>query len=153
MAGVWLPIQVWAAQTEVEIDMPEGYSKAVFYVTWENYEQPGTIVLTSPSGKVYSKKKTPDQVYEANGEAIIHVGKGEEGTDIYGLDESSDKIYIDGHDYTGMKPGDVITSDQSEQTVTAIGSRHSFKAPIASSSISRCPLVDIITVSTTTCSA
>lgn len=54
---VWLPIQVWAAQTEVEIDMPEGYSKAVFYVTWENYEQPGTIVLTSPSGKVYSKKK------------------------------------------------------------------------------------------------
>lgn len=45
----------------------------------------------------------------------------EEGTyisDIYGLDESSDKIYIDGHDYTGMKPGDVITSDQSEQTVT-----------------------------------
>ena len=61
---VWLPIQVWAAQTEVEIDMPEGYSKAVFYVTWENYEQPGTIVLTSPSGKVYSKKKTPDQVYE-----------------------------------------------------------------------------------------
>ena len=27
-------------------------------------------------------------------------------------------IYIDGHDYTGMKPGDVITSDQSEQTVT-----------------------------------
>ena len=77
---VWLPIQVWAAQTEVEIDMPEGYSKAVFYVTWENYEQPGTIVLTSPSGKVYSKKKTPDQVYEANGEAIIHVGKGEEGT-------------------------------------------------------------------------
>ena len=36
---------------------------------------------------------------------------------------------------------------------SAIGSRHSFKAPIASSSISRCPLVDTITVSTTTCPA
>lgn len=40
-----------------------------------NYEQAGTVTLTSPSGKVYSKDKTPDQVYESNGEAIVNVGK------------------------------------------------------------------------------
>ena len=54
-------------------------------------------------------------IYLAN---TCFTGKGTYISDIYGLDESSDKIYIDGHDYTGMKPGDVITSDQSEQTVT-----------------------------------
>lgn len=54
-------------------------------------------------------------IYLAN---TCFTGEGTYISDIYGLDESSDKIYIDGHDYTGMKPGDVITSDQSEQTVT-----------------------------------
>lgn len=76
----WLVLPVHAAETEVTIDLGREYTEAVFYVTWENYEQAGTVKLTSPSGKVYSKDKTPDQVYEANGEAIVNVGKGEEGT-------------------------------------------------------------------------
>ena len=54
-------------------------------------------------------------IYLAN---TCFTGEGTYISDIYGLDESSDKLYIDGHDYTGMKPGDIITSDQSEQTVT-----------------------------------
>ena len=74
MAG-WLVLPVHAAETEVTIDLGREYTEAVFYVTWENYEQAGTVKLTSPSGKVYSKDKTPDQVYEANGEAIVNVGK------------------------------------------------------------------------------
>ena len=75
-----LILPVHAAETEVTIDLDYEYTEAVFYVTWENYEQAGTVTLTSPSGKVYSKDKTPDQVYESNGEAIVNVGKGEEGT-------------------------------------------------------------------------
>ena len=75
-----LVLPVHAAETEVTIDLDYEYTEAVFYVTWENYEQAGTVTLTSPSGKVYSKDKTPDQVYESNGEAIVNVGKGEEGT-------------------------------------------------------------------------
>ena len=74
-----LVLPVHAAETEVTIDLGREYTEAVFYVTWENYEQTGTVKLTSPSGKVYSKDKTPDQVYESNGEAIVNVGKGEEG--------------------------------------------------------------------------
>ena len=54
-----LILPVHAAETEVTIDLDYEYTEAVFYVTWENYEQAGTVTLTSPSGKVYSKDKTP----------------------------------------------------------------------------------------------
>lgn len=74
-------INVFAATSEATIEISaDRYSNAVFYITWENVEKMATVEIVSPDGTIYSAAKTPDNVYEANGEAMVRVGKAAAGS-------------------------------------------------------------------------
>lgn len=74
-----LSINVFAETKELKLTVDKEYTNAIFYITWDNEEEKGSVELISPDGKVYSKSKTSDDVYESNGEAIINVGTPAKG--------------------------------------------------------------------------
>lgn len=76
---ILLYVNVFAETKEVKLNVDRDYTNAIFYITWDNVEEKGSVELTSPDGKVYSKEKTSDNVYEANGEAIVNVGQPAKG--------------------------------------------------------------------------
>jgi hypothetical protein len=73
-------VNAFAETKEISVDINQDYTNAVFYISWDNVEEKGTVEVTAPDGKVYSKSQTSDDVYEANGEAIVSVGQVAKGT-------------------------------------------------------------------------
>lgn len=76
---ILLYVNAFAETKEVKLNVDKDYTNAIFYITWDNVEEKGSVELISPDGKVYSKEKTSDNVYEANGEAIVNVGQPAKG--------------------------------------------------------------------------
>ena len=76
---ILLYVNAFAETKELKLNVDKDYTNAIFYITWDNVEEKGSVELTSPDGKVYSKEKTSDNVYEANGEAIVNVGQPAKG--------------------------------------------------------------------------
>lgn len=71
---------VFAETKELNVDINSDYTNAVFYITWENSDKTATVEIQSPDGKKFDSKSTPDNVYEAEGEAIIRVGQPVKGS-------------------------------------------------------------------------
>lgn len=73
-------INVFAETKELTVEIAaDKYSNAVFYISWENIDKTATVEIISPDGTIFNTSKTPDNVYEAEGEAIVRVGQAAGG--------------------------------------------------------------------------
>lgn len=72
-------VNAFAETKETTLNLDKDYTNAVFSISWENVDKTGSVELISPDGTIYSEAKTPDDVYEAKGEAIINIGKPAKG--------------------------------------------------------------------------
>lgn len=79
---------------------------SVFYMNGYMY------LLNSDYNKFFYQYDT-GEIYLAN---TCFTESGTYISDVLDVDESNDRIYIDGHDYTGMKAGDVYYEDVSDYT-------------------------------------
>ncbi len=77
---LFLPVSASAETRSMEFDITETIGKdAVFSIKWENSSAKADVELVSPSGKVYSEKKTPGAVDAYEGTTLIYVGKAAKG--------------------------------------------------------------------------
>ncbi len=121
-------INAFAETKELKLNVSKDYTNAVFYISWNNVEEAGSIELISPDGKVYSKAQTPDDVYEANGEAVVSVGQAAQGEWIIRVTGNNlGQVTVD----AGQMPNSMVIDSF---TVTPNGDKYAGKY-----SISDCP--------------